>query len=75
MYEYKVEVYKVKAAEKEMNTLAGEGWRVIAVTPNQAMGYGIVVTYERQKTSDRKACDTEEETAEIVSTMTITGIL
>ena len=49
MYEYKVEVYKVKAAEAAMNALAGEGWRVIAVTPNQAMGYGVVVTYERQK--------------------------
>lgn len=39
MFEYKV----------EMNRLAQEGWRVIAVTPNQAMGYGIVVTYEREK--------------------------
>lgn len=49
MYEYKVETYKVKEAEREMNKLAGEGWRVIAVTPNQAIGYGIVVTYERKK--------------------------
>ena len=49
MYEYKIETYKVNTAEKEMNALAGEGWRVIAVTPNQVMGFGIVVTYERKK--------------------------
>ena len=48
MYEYKVETYKVKEAENEMNRLAGEGWRVIAVSPNVGVGYGIVVTYERQ---------------------------
>ena len=49
MYEYKVETYKVKAAEAEMNRLASEDWRVIAVTPNEAMGFGLVVTYERTK--------------------------
>lgn len=49
MYEYKVEIYKVKEAESEMNKLASEGWRVIAVSPNIGVGYGIVVTYERQK--------------------------
>lgn len=48
MLEYKVEIYKVKEAEKEMNKLAQLGWRVITVSPNMAMGYGIVVTYERQ---------------------------
>ena len=48
MFEYKVEVYKVKEAEREMNKLAQAGWRVIAVSPNMAMGYGIVVTFERQ---------------------------
>lgn len=48
MYEYKVETYKVKYAEKEMNELAKEGWRVVAVTPNEAMGFGVVVTYERK---------------------------
>lgn len=48
MYEYKVETYKVKEAQNAMNALASEGWRVIAVTPNQAMGFGIVVTYERK---------------------------
>lgn len=49
MYEYKIETYKVNTAEKEMNKLACDGWRVITVTPNQAMGFGIVVTYERKK--------------------------
>lgn len=42
MYEY-----KVNEAESEMNKLAQQGWRVIAVSPNIAMGYGIIVTYER----------------------------
>ncbi len=49
MYEYKVEVYKVKEAEAKMNELAKSGWRVIEVSPNMAMGYGIVVTFEREK--------------------------
>ena len=49
MYEYRVETYKVKVAANEMNKLASEGWRVIAVTPNEAMGFGLVVTYERKK--------------------------
>ncbi len=48
MFEYKVEIYKVKELEKELNSLAKQGWRVIAVTPNLAMGYGVIVTYERQ---------------------------
>lgn len=49
MYEYKVETYNVKEATGEMNKLAQEGWRVIAVSPNIATGYGIVVTFERLK--------------------------
>lgn len=49
LYEYKVETYKVKAAANEMNKLAAEGWRVIAVSPNEAVGFGLVVTYERKK--------------------------
>ncbi len=48
MFEYKVEIYKVKEAEEQMNLLAQRDWRVIAVSPNMAMGYGIVVTFERQ---------------------------
>lgn len=49
MYEYRVDTYKVKYAQNPMNIMAEEGWRVIAVTPNQAMGFGLVVTYERKK--------------------------
>ncbi len=49
MYEYKVEVYKVKNAEKEMNMVAKEGWRVVAVSPDIAKPYGVIVTYERKK--------------------------
>lgn len=48
MYIYKVETYKVKDAEASMNKLAKDGWRVIAISPNMVMGYGIVVTYERK---------------------------
>ena len=29
--------------------LKEDGWRVIAVSPNQAAGFGIIVTYERQR--------------------------
>ena len=49
MYEYKVETYKVKMAEAPMNKMASEGWRVIAVSPNEGLGYGLVVTYERKR--------------------------
>ena len=48
MYEYKVVDVAVKKAQEEMNRWAGEGWRVIAVSPNIAMGYGLVITFERQ---------------------------
>ena len=53
MYEYKVEVYRVNEAEEEMNALAREGWRVVAVTSNECILWTakdtIVVTYERSK--------------------------
>ena len=49
MYEYKVEIYKVKEAENAMNQMAKDGWRVVTVSPNMAMGYGVVVTCEREK--------------------------
>ena len=49
MYEYKVEIYKVKEAESAMNQMAKDGWRVVTVSPNMAMGYGVVVTFEREK--------------------------
>ena len=49
MYEYKVEILKVREAETKMNELAKEGWRVVEITPNVAMGYGVVVTFERER--------------------------
>ena len=49
MYEYRVEAYAVRKAKAEMNRMAADGWRVIAVCPNQARCFGIIVTYERQK--------------------------
>ena len=49
MFEYRVEIYAVRKAEEEMNRMAMDGWRVIAVSPNQAAGFGIIVTYERQR--------------------------
>lgn len=48
MYEYKVETYRVNEASGEMNEMAKQGWRVIAVSPNIAVGYGVIVTYERE---------------------------
>ncbi len=49
MFEYRVEVYAVRQAEAEMNRMAADGWRVVAVSPNIAMSHGVVVTFERQK--------------------------
>ena len=49
MYEYKVEILKVREAEAKMNELARDGWRVVEITPNVAMGYGLVVPFEREK--------------------------
>ncbi len=49
MYEYKVEFYKLKEAEEQMNALAAQGWRVIAVTFNdESLVRRFVVTYERK---------------------------
>jgi len=50
MYEYKVEIYKVKEAENEMNAMAKQGWRVVAVTHCPAAAWAkdtVVVTFER----------------------------
>ena len=48
MFEYRVETYPVRRAAEEMPRMAADGWRVIAVSPNQARCFGIVVTYERK---------------------------
>ena len=47
MFEYRVEVYAVRQAEAEMNRMAADGWRVVAVSPNIAVSHGLVVTFER----------------------------
>ena len=47
MYMYRVETYAMKKVEEEMNKMALEGWRVIAVTPTQTTGFGLIVTFEK----------------------------
>lgn len=50
MYEYKVENFKFRDAENEMNKLAKEGWRVVSVTTNTEMTWAkdtIIVIFER----------------------------
>ena len=49
MFEYRVEKYYFRHAEEAMNRMASDGWRVIAVCPNQYGCAGIIVTYERQR--------------------------
>ena len=51
MYEYKVLVLKVKECEETLNRLAKEGWRLVAMIPNSAMGYGVVATLEKKMES------------------------
>lgn len=48
MYEYKVLTMGVKEMEKTLNKCAKEGWRLATVSPNMAMGMGVVVTLERK---------------------------
>ena len=49
MLEYRIETYAVRAAEAEMNRMAADGWRIVAVCPNQVGFFGIIVTYERSR--------------------------
>ncbi len=62
MYEYKVDIYKVKYAEDAMNTYAREGWRVVAVTPDHITGF-VDVFFEREIGS--APVEAPEEAAEI----------
>ena len=48
MFEYFVHKYGVPEAADYMNALAKEGWRVIAVSPDIAKGFGVIVTFERE---------------------------
>ena len=47
--EYKVETSSVGDAERIMNDMARDGWKVIAVTPNIFKGHGIIITFERNR--------------------------
>lgn len=47
MYEYKVLTMSVKECEDILNKLAKEGWRLVTMSPNIAMGMGVIVTMER----------------------------
>ena len=49
MFEYRVEVYAVRQAEAEMNRMAADGWRGVAVSPNIAMSHGLVVKKKKKK--------------------------
>ena len=50
MFEYRVEIYAVRQSEAEMNRMAADGWRVIAIMPTAlSSGRGMVVTFEQQK--------------------------
>ena len=48
MYEYKVLTPNVRELEKTLNRYAQEGWRLATVSPNMAMGMGVVATLERK---------------------------
>ena len=54
MYEYKVDIYKVKYAQDAMNTYARDGWRVIAVAPDHITGF-VDVFFERELGSGQDA--------------------
>ena len=47
-YKYKVVKAGVNDAQDVMNEYAQKGWRVITVSPNIAMGYGVVITFEKE---------------------------
>ena len=49
MYEYRIETFSGRKTEDEVNKLALQGWRVIAVCPNMATGIGLVFTFERER--------------------------
>jgi hypothetical protein len=49
MKTYKVEICKVKEAEALMNSLANQGWKVVSTMPNNAVGYGMVITFEKDE--------------------------
>ena len=67
MYEYKVDIYKVKYAEDAMNALAKERWRVIAISPDHHTGF-IDVFYEREKLEEAQTEEAEPLSASVAVT-------
>ena len=53
MYEYRIESFSGRKTEDEVNRLAMEGWRVIAVCPNIAIGVGLIFTFERERADNQ----------------------
>ena len=51
MFEYKVIKASVNSAQHEMNELAKQGWRVVAVSPNVAMGMGLLSLWKEKRRS------------------------
>ncbi len=45
--EYKVIVLSVREMEEVFNKMSKDGWRVVATSPNIAMGHGVICTLER----------------------------
>ena len=60
MYEYKVDIYKLKYAAEAMNAYAKEGWRVIAVSPDKQDGF-VDVFFERVPVVEEKIDKAAEE--------------
>lgn len=53
MKEYKVDETYVMMAESRMNSMARDGWKVVAVTPlvDSHVKSQVMITYEREKQS------------------------
>jgi len=44
---YKVVTCKVKEAEGIMNQYYQQGYKVLTVTPNNGIGFGVVITFAK----------------------------
>lgn len=50
MYEYKVLTSHVYKCEETFNQLAKDGWRLVSMVSNLAMGIGVIAVFEKQIT-------------------------
>lgn len=71
MYEYKVDIYKIKYAKEAMNAYAKEGWRVIAVSPDHQSGF-VDVFFERELIEEVKEDKAAAELAAAVEMIDMT---